>query len=222
MTEVDPPPRRRVWTVPAVLLAVVVLLVIAVAALARPVAGVSMRPTLADGDRVLVDPFRDIADLRRFDLVAYRSPGSSALAVKRVIAVAGDRVTIDAGAAYVLPAGSAGWLRLTAASWTSWGEHGVCCDPDGRAGPVPAVAEVPSGAVFVLGDNPAASVDSRVNGWVTESQVAGRVVLRVWPLGDIGGLSSPVSVIRRRATGWRGINGEFIARKRIVGRAPSA
>lgn len=195
MTEVAPPPRRRVWTVLAVLFAVVVLLVVVVAALARPVAGASMRPTLADGDRVLVDPFRDVADLRRHDLVAYRPPGSSALTVKRVIAVAGDRVTIDAGAVYVLPAGSAGWLRLTSASWTSWGEHGVCCGPDGRASTAPGVAEVPSGAVFALGDNPAVSVDSRADGWVTDSRFAGRVVLRVWPLGDIGGLSSPVSAV---------------------------
>lgn len=195
MTEVDPPPRRRVWTVLAVLFAVVVLLVVAVAALARPVAGASMWPTLADGDRVLVDPFRDVADLRRYDLVAYRPPGSSALAVKRVIAVAGDRVTIDAGAVYVLPAGSTGWLRLMSASWTSWGEHGVCCGPDGRAGTASAVAEVPSGAVFVLGDNSSVSVDSRADGWVTDSQVAGRIVLRVWPPGDIGGPSSPVSSV---------------------------
>jgi signal peptidase I len=37
--------------------------------------------------------------------------------------------------------------------------------------------------VFLLGDNRANSVDSRVYGAVPFDEVVGRAVLRVWPLG---------------------------------------
>ena len=43
---------------------------------------------------------------------------------------------------------------------------------------------VPEGTVFVLGDSRASSVDSRssVIGCVTNEQIVGRVLFRVWPL----------------------------------------
>jgi signal peptidase I len=47
---------------------------------------------------------------------------------------------------------------------------------------------VPAGRFFFLGDNPDGSDDSRTFGWGDLRTVSGRVALRVWPLGALGGL----------------------------------
>jgi nickel-type superoxide dismutase maturation protease len=46
---------------------------------------------------------------------------------------------------------------------------------------VKRVSSVDSGGVTVLGDNPAASTDSRTFGPVARRQVVGRAVYRYWP-----------------------------------------
>jgi signal peptidase I len=47
---------------------------------------------------------------------------------------------------------------------------------------------VPDGDVFVLGDNRQHSSASNNFGPIPESLIVGRAFVRVWPLGDIGGL----------------------------------
>jgi signal peptidase I len=113
------------------------------------VAGGSMRPTLVEGDRLVVNqlafglnvPFAGRTVARwagpeRGDLVVFRSPADGRTCVKRVAGVPGDRVEIPG------------------------------------TGPV----TVPAGRYFVLGDNRDRSADSRFFGWVDGRRIVGRVV----------------------------------------------
>jgi signal peptidase I len=46
--------------------------------------------------------------------------------------------------------------------------------------------KVPSGRLFMMGDNRTASKDSRIFGTVRESSIIGRVFVRIWPIGRVG------------------------------------
>ncbi|MBM7772796.1 signal peptidase I [Actinokineospora baliensis] len=172
---------RVVGAVAGVLTALVVVAVVAVAVLAVPVSGGSMSPTYLDGDRVLPHPFLDQDDVERGDVVETRFAEGGPLVIKRVIATAGDRVRIDPGPVVrVLPAGETEWHVVATA--TDWGTKPVaCCDRDGCA-TVAADALVPNGKMFLLGDNPGGSDDSRTLGWADRDLVRAIVWTRVWPL----------------------------------------
>lgn len=124
----------------------------------------SMRPTLQDGQYVLVWKAAVAAhDWRRADVVMIAR--GDVLLVKRIAAVGGDRVAIRDGRLVVNG-------RRVAEPWS---------DPrlidSVYFGPV----DVPAGSVFVLGDNRADSVDSRDFGPVAVHQLDGRVMASVWP-----------------------------------------
>ncbi len=123
----------------------------------------SMRPTLSEGDLVLVR--HGVEELRRMDVVAAADPVSGAPIVKRVVGLAGDRVGIEDGVLVVN-----GNRRC---------ESGI--DPDLIDGVWFGPLTVPAGQVFVLGDAREASIDSREFGPVDLDDLVGVVQLRVWP-----------------------------------------
>jgi signal peptidase I len=129
------------------------------------VASSSMSPTLHDGDEVLVEKVGPrLGRVGRTDVVVFTAPGTrSTLMVKRVAAVAGDRVGIEDGL-LVVNGRSVVERYLDQAT-----VDGVYFGP----------VTVPSGSVFVLGDDRADSVDSRVFGSVPVGRVVGRVLLRL-------------------------------------------
>jgi len=138
---------------------------------AMQVRGTSMEPTLSEGEVLL--SVRN-PSLRRGDIVAFYYDNK--LLLKRVIATAGEEVDIrEDGTVYVNGA-KLDETYISAASRGDCTTEFPCTVPDGR--------------LFVLGDNRAVSVDSRSSaiGCIAEKSVAGKVILRIWPLNVFGGV----------------------------------
>lgn len=153
-------------------LIVVAAVAVIVATLVLPVlqiTGTSMTETLNDGDVVLA--LRG-SRYSTGDVVAFYYNNN--ILIKRVIARTGQWVDIDEdGTVYVDN------VRLDEpyVSEKALGE----CD-------ITLPYQVPDGRVFVMGDHRSTSLDSRSTslGCISEDMVVGRLLLRVWPLQDVG------------------------------------
>lgn len=144
----------------------------------------SMEPTLENGDRVLVNKISyDLEDVDRGDIIVFERPdawGSGDIKdlIKRVIALPGETVSVVDGE--VLVNGAAleePWLGDGVATPAFFPESG--CVPE---------CTIPADSVFVLGDNRANSDASNHFGPLPFDHVVGRAFVRVWPIGDIGGI----------------------------------
>ncbi len=153
-------------------LAVVAAVAILVATLWLPVlqiTGSSMTPTINDGELVVAVK---TSDFEPGDIVAFYY--NNRILIKRVIASAGEWVDIDEeGNVYV----DGVLLDEPYIQEKSLGE----CN-------IELPYQVPDGRIFVMGDDRAVSLDSRTTavGPVSQEQVLGRVVFRVWPLPALG------------------------------------
>ena len=134
--------------------------------------GSSMTPTLQDGEIVFSVK---TADLEQGDIVAFYY--NNKILVKRVIAGPGDWVDIspETGDVFV------NQVRLE----EPYLEEKSFGDAD-----IELPYQVPDGKVFVMGDHRSTSVDSRhlAVGCVAEEQIVGKIVFRVWPLDQVGGV----------------------------------
>lgn len=130
----------------------------------------SMEPTLLVDDRVFVamSAYR-LEPPRPGDVVVFVSPDDGATdLIKRVIAVAGQRVDVRDGVVYV--DGAALREPYVNAAY-----------PDSSS--LDGTITVPAGTIWVMGDNRANSRDSRVIGPQPVSRVLGRAFAIYWPLG---------------------------------------
>lgn len=137
----------------------------------------SMVPTLQAGDRVFVSkesgyqPERgDVVVFRTPEKVKRLAPDSGDFFIKRVIAIGGDRVRVHQGKVYLDDRPL---------------ENDYTAEPADHTFP-PSI--VPSGYLFVLGDNRARSFDSREWGFLPEEYLVGRAFKIYWPLDRVRSL----------------------------------
>jgi signal peptidase I len=138
----------------------------------------SMVPTLMVGDRVLANKFvYRFSEPKRHDIVIFGGVEGEEeeTLIKRVVGVAGDEIQVQNGTLYVNgePQEEPYLNKEPRPSGSSYG-------------PI----TVPSGRIFVMGDNRDNSGDSRIFGPVPLKNVQGEAFLRFWPLRALGPLNS--------------------------------
>jgi signal peptidase I len=129
--------------------------------------GFSMRPTLEDGQFVLVSRLAyRFGEFDRGDIIVFNSPvDPNEDLIKRVIGLPGDVIKVENGLVYV---------------------NGIQLNEPYIAAP-PAYSgtwQVEGNQLFVLGDNRNDSSDSHAWGSVAEDEVIGKAILIYWPFTD--------------------------------------
>ena len=152
-------------------LIVVAAIAALIATLVLPVlqiAGTSMEPSLKDGDIVVL---AKLDRMKSGSLCAFYY--SNKILIKRVIAVPGDYLWIEADGTVFVNGEELDEPYITE---KALGE----CD-------VEFPYQVPENAFFVMGDRRETSIDSRssVIGCVAEDQLLGKLLCRVWPLSEL-------------------------------------
>lgn len=178
------------------------LVVIGVLAFSVKVSGHSMEPTLADGDRLVVNPF-GTDDVARFDIVESTLGDREIPVVKRVIGLPGDRVQAsaegDPPVVRIKPAGEDTVYVVDNPAWSGQVGDKVepCCADDGTTLPRggPAWVTVPDGQLWLVGDNWGGSDDSRTFGFVAQDEVTARISFRVQPFADFGPVADDVRLV---------------------------
>lgn len=182
-TTANPPAWLRVWrsqkeNLKTLLIALVLALLIrGVVAEPRFIPSISMEPTLAVGDRLVVEKLSyRFHPPRVGEIVVFHPPavlqavgyGADQAFIKRVIAGPGQVVQVHNGQVYV--------------DNQPLMEGYIAEAPHYELGPV----QVPEHALFVMGDNRNNSNDSHVWGFLPEANVIGRATFRFWPPGKLG------------------------------------
>ena len=144
----------------------------------------SMSPTLRVGDRVLVNKLSyRLHDVNRGDVIVFERPASETSStipdlIKRVVGLPGESISFIDGAVYV------DGKRLDESYLSDGTVTSSANAPNKCTAEAPCV--VPSGQVWVMGDNRSDSKDSRYFGSIDESTIVGRAFVAVWPLGRFG------------------------------------
>lgn len=138
----------------------------------------SMRPTLSEGDRILVSKFiYRFKKPQRGDVVVFKFPEEPKKDfIKRLIATEGEKIEIKDGNIYI--------------------DGKIVEEPrivrqnyyynDGTYGQEGKGIEVDKNSFYVLGDNSSSSKDSRYWGFVPKKNLIGKAFLIYWPLKRIG------------------------------------
>ena len=153
--------------------------------IARPfqVSGDSMFLTYKDKEYIFTNIIGlKMGHLNKGDVIVFKAPvDSSKDFIKRVIGMNGDTVEIKEGSVYV------NGERLNEQSYLSSDVKTF----GGTFLPENAPKKVPTGEIFVMGDNRANSSDSREWGFLKKSEVIGKSFFVYWPISEAHAISNP-------------------------------
>ncbi|MEI8131504.1 MAG: signal peptidase I [Leptolinea sp.] len=138
------------------------------------VENVSMKPTLLPGEFLLVNKLTyKFSGMSRGDIVVFHYPPQpSEDYIKRLIGLPGDTVEINNGKILVNK------QPLT--------EPYIMANPTYKG-----EWQVPSGSIFVLGDNRNSSSDSHIWGFVPIENIMGKAIVIYWPLQNAHLITHP-------------------------------
>lgn len=130
----------------------------------------SMVPTVEAGDQLFVTRVYNPENIKRGEIVVFKSQEFEDLLLKRVIGLPGDHVEVnDEGNVYI---------------------NGKLLDEPYVKNPSPQTGmfDVPQGKFLMFGDNRANSNDARywLNPYIDGSQIKAKAKLRVYPFNRIG------------------------------------
>ncbi len=148
----------------------------------------SMRPTLLEGDLILVNkfiygakiPFTDLRlpafkPLKRGDVIVFLYPENPKKAfIKRLVALPGEMVELKSGTIFI----NGKPLSDQTFSQRYYYNRGKLAEEEAKI-------LVPADSFFVLGDNSASSQDSRYWGFVPHKNILGQAMLIYLPLNRI-------------------------------------
>jgi signal peptidase I len=140
--------------------------------------GLSMMPTLHNGDRMIVSK---LGEPERFDIVVFHAPEQKDY-IKRVIGLPGDKVEYKNDTLYI---NGKAYTEPYLQEYKDQLNEGVLTE-DFTLNDIIEKGTVPEGEIFVMGDNRRFSKDSRHIGTVPLEEVIGDTKVIYWPVKDIG------------------------------------
>lgn len=140
------------------------------------VSGASMDPTFVTGQYLIIDQLTyHLEDPKRNDVIVFRYPKEpSTFFIKRIIGLPGETVSIKQGVVTIINKENPNGFVLT--------EDYVASNHKTRDTYRTTLSDT---EYYVMGDNRAASSDSRVWGPLEEKYIIGRPIVRLLPLSKI-------------------------------------
>jgi len=159
---------------------------------ARWIPSDSMLPTLAEGDRLVVEKLSyRFGDPQRGDIIVFNPPAKlnfRGAYIKRLIGLPGDQIQVQPGVGVLIN----GVLlqepyTLEPASYRldTLDDIGTSCGLTISIGDPEAPIVVPEGTYFLMGDNRNNSQDSHCWGFLPRNNLIGRTFFRWWPLSRL-------------------------------------
>jgi signal peptidase I len=165
------------WVEPVIIAAVLALIIRTFIVQAFKIPTGSMRPTLIEGDRILVNKFiYKFKQPERGDVIVFVSPEDKKKDfIKRLVGLSGEEIQISNGT--LLADGKAvdSDSVIKERYYYNRGDFGA----EGRN------VIVPDDAYYVLGDNSISSRDSRYWGFMPKKYLIGKAFLIYWPITRI-------------------------------------